>query len=481
MFSYRLSIMHFWSLVFVYIWAGPHHLHYSAVPEWASTLGMLFSLILWMPSWGGMVNGFFTLRGAWHKLREDPILKFMVVAVTYYGMSTFEGPMMSIKSVNAVSHFTDWTIGHVHAGALGWNAFLSFGILYWVVPRLWKTELYSKKLATTHFWVATVGLILYQVSMWVAGITQWAMWRAFEPDGRLVYPDFIETVIRIVPALLGPPRRGAPLLLGPDPARLEHHQDDQERAGRLRRGARGERAAAREGPVGAGRGDAGQHLRPRASTGSSTRCATASTGSSRGASSLFTVLVALALAVGSLVEAIPMFFDKENVKEIASVTPVHAARGRRPRHLHPRGLLQLPLAAGPAVPVRDRALRRVLEGRRVRLRPPVPVGLEADRARPAPRRREVPVALARAPHAAARLDDAGVDHAALPAPADRRTTTPASSARRCARCAPSACPTRTARSRRPPAAMAAQAKAIAAEVEAQKGPTGLARQGDRRR
>ena len=198
-FSYRLSIMHFWSLVFVYIWAGPHHLHYSAVPEWASTLGMLFSLILWMPSWGGMVNGFFTLRGAWHKVREDPILKFMVVAVTYYGMSTFEGPMMSIKSVNAVSHFTDWTIGHVHAGALGWNAFLSFGILYWVVPRLWKTQLYSTKLATFHFWVATVGLIAYQVSMWVAGITQWAMWRAFEPDGRLVYPDFIETVIRIVP------------------------------------------------------------------------------------------------------------------------------------------------------------------------------------------------------------------------------------------------------------------------------------------
>ena len=198
-FSYRLSIMHFWSLVFVYIWAGPHHLHYSALPEWASTLGMLFSLMLWMPSWGGMVNGLFTLRGAWHKLREDPILKFMVVAVTYYGMSTFEGPMMSIKSVNAVSHFTDWTIGHVHAGALGWNAFLSFGILYWVVPRLWKTPLYSTKLATAHFWIATVGLITYQVSMWVAGITQWGMWRAFEPDGRLTYPDFIETVIRIVP------------------------------------------------------------------------------------------------------------------------------------------------------------------------------------------------------------------------------------------------------------------------------------------
>ena len=202
-FSYRLSIMHFWSLVFVYIWAGPHHLHYSAVPEWASTLGMLFSLILWMPSWGGMVNGFFTLRGAWHKLREDPILKFMVVAVTYYGMSTFEGPMMSIKSVNAVSHFTDWTIGHVHAGALGWNAFLSFGILYWVIPRLYKTELWSTKLATAHFWVATVGLITYQVSMWVAGhhaVGDVARLRARRPPGlprlhRDRHPDR--------PALLG--------------------------------------------------------------------------------------------------------------------------------------------------------------------------------------------------------------------------------------------------------------------------------------
>ena len=205
---------------------------------------MLFSLILWMPSWGGMVNGLFTLRGAWHKLREDPILKFMVVAVTYYGMSTFEGPMMSIKSVNAVSHFTDWTIGHVHAGALGWNAFLSFGILYWVVPRLWKTELYSTKLATAHFWVATVGLILYQVSMWVAGITQWAMWRAFEPDGRLVVPGLHRDGHPHRADVLGPPRGGAPLLHRPAPARLERLQDDPERPGRLRRGARGARAAA---------------------------------------------------------------------------------------------------------------------------------------------------------------------------------------------------------------------------------------------
>ena len=216
-FSYKLSIMHFWSLVFVYIWAGPHHLHYTALPEWASTLGMLFSLVLWMPSWGGMVNGLLTLRGAWHRLRDEPVLKFLVVAVTYYGMSTFEGPMMSIKSVNAVSHYTDWTIGHVHAGTLGWNAFLSFGILYWVVPRLWKTKLHSVKLAEAHFWIGTVGLILYQVSMWVAGITQWAMWRSFEADGRLGYPDFIETVVRDRAPLLG--AAGGRDALLPRPAR----------------------------------------------------------------------------------------------------------------------------------------------------------------------------------------------------------------------------------------------------------------------
>jgi cytochrome c oxidase cbb3-type subunit I/II len=198
-FSYKLSILHFWSLVFLYIWAGPHHLHFTALPEWASTVGMLFSLVLWAPSWGGMVNGLFTLRGAWHKLRDDPVLKFMVVGITYYGMATFEGPMMSIKTVNALSHYTDWTIGHVHAGTLGWNAFIAFAILYWAMPRLWKTRLWSPRLADGHFWIATIGLLAYQVSMWVAGITQGLMWRQFEPDGRLTYPDFIETVLQLVP------------------------------------------------------------------------------------------------------------------------------------------------------------------------------------------------------------------------------------------------------------------------------------------
>ncbi len=198
-FSYRLSIVHFWSLVFLYIWAGPHHLHYTALPEWASTLGMLFSLMLWMPSWGGMINGLLTLRGAWHKVAADPVLKFFVVGVTFYGMSTFEGPMLSIKSVNALSHYTDWTISHVHGGALGWNGFMSFGMMYWLLPRLYQAPLYSKKLATTHFWLGTIGILLYITSIYTAGLTQGLMWRAIDEKGNLAYPDFVETVMRLMP------------------------------------------------------------------------------------------------------------------------------------------------------------------------------------------------------------------------------------------------------------------------------------------
>lgn len=198
-FSYRLSIMHFWSLVFLYIWAGPHHLHYTALPDWAQSLGMVFSVMLWVPSWGGMVNGLYTLRGAFDRLRDEPVLKFLVVAVTFYGMSTFEGPMMSIKSVNSLSHYTDWTIGHVHSGALGWVAFLIFGVFYFLVPKLWNTTLYSNKLADTHFWLGTVGIVLYVVSMWIAGITQGLMWRGFTDEGVLSYPNFMETVVRLLP------------------------------------------------------------------------------------------------------------------------------------------------------------------------------------------------------------------------------------------------------------------------------------------
>ena len=198
-FSYKLSILHFWTLVFLYIWAGPHHLHYTALPEWASTLGMLFSVMLWMPSWGGMVNGLLTLRGAWHKVTEDPILKFFVVAITAYGMSTFEGPMLSVKSVNALAHYTDWIIAHVHTGALGWNGFLTFGMVYWLAPRLFQTEMYSKKAVELHFWLSTFGILLYVVAIYSAGATQGLMWRAFDATGRLQYPDFVETVMRLMP------------------------------------------------------------------------------------------------------------------------------------------------------------------------------------------------------------------------------------------------------------------------------------------
>lgn len=198
-FSYRLSILHFWSLIFIYIWAGPHHLHYTALPAWASTLGMLFSIMLWMPSWGGMINGLLTLRGAWHKVAEDPILKFFVVAITFYGMSTFEGPLLSIKIVNALSHYTDWTIAHVHGGALGWVAFMVFGMIYWLLPRIYQTRLWSPRLMEVHFWVGTVGILLYIVSIYAAGITQGLMFRAFDDSGRLVYPDFVETTLRLIP------------------------------------------------------------------------------------------------------------------------------------------------------------------------------------------------------------------------------------------------------------------------------------------
>lgn len=198
-YSYRLSIIHFWSLVFIYIWAGPHHLLYTALPEWAQTLGMLFSIMLWAPSWGGMINGLLTLRGAWHRVRTEPVLKFFVASLTFYGMATFEGPLLSIKSVSAIAHYTDWIIAHVHSGTLGWNGFITFAMIYWLVPRLWKTKLYSEKLAHIHFWLGFVGILLYIISMWVAGITQGLIWKAMDDSGRLLYPDFLESVLKIVP------------------------------------------------------------------------------------------------------------------------------------------------------------------------------------------------------------------------------------------------------------------------------------------
>ncbi len=198
-YSYRLSVVHFWALISTYMWAGPHHLHYTALPDWTQSLGMVFSLILLAPSWGGMINGIMTLSGAWHKLRTDPILKFLIVSLSFYGMSTFEGPMMAIKTVNALSHYTDWTVGHVHSGALGWVAMVSIGSLYYLIPRLFgKESMFSSKLMELHFWIATVGVVLYIASMWIAGVMQGLMWRAVNADGTLTY-SFIESVARSYP------------------------------------------------------------------------------------------------------------------------------------------------------------------------------------------------------------------------------------------------------------------------------------------
>ncbi len=193
-YSYRLSVVHFWALIFTYMWAGPHHLHYTALPDWTQSIGMVFSLILLAPSWGGMINGIMTLSGAWHKLRTDPVLKFLVVSLSFYGMSTFEGPMMSIKTVNALSHYTDWTVGHVHSGALGWVGFISIGSIYYLVPRLFgREQMYSNKLIEAHFWMATVGVVLYIAALWISGVMQGLMWRALNPDGTLTYA-FAEVV-----------------------------------------------------------------------------------------------------------------------------------------------------------------------------------------------------------------------------------------------------------------------------------------------
>ncbi|NCI45679.1 cytochrome-c oxidase, cbb3-type subunit I [Sediminibacterium soli] len=212
-YSYRLSIIHFWALIFIYIWAGPHHLLYTALPDWAQSLGVVFSVMLIAPSWGGMLNGLFTLRGAWDRVREDPVLKFMVVAITAYGMATFEGPMLSLKNVNAISHFTDWTIAHVHVGALGWNGFMTFAVLYWVIPKIFNTTLYSKKLAGTHFWIGTLGIVLYAVPMYWAGFSQAMMWKTFTPDGTLKF-QFLETVTHIVPLYITRSLGGGLYLIG---------------------------------------------------------------------------------------------------------------------------------------------------------------------------------------------------------------------------------------------------------------------------
>ena len=423
-FSYRLSILHFWSLVFIYIWAGPHHLHYTALPEWASTLGMLFSVMLWMPSWGGMINGLLTLRGAWHRVSEDPVLKFFVVGITFYGMATFEGPMLSIKSVNALSHYTDWTIAHVHAGALGWNGFMTFGMLYWLAPRLFQTKLWSKKLAEAHFWVGTLGILLYIVAIYAAGVTQGLMWRAFDETGRLAYPDFVETVVRILPMYWVRVVGGTLYVAGVVLALVNMVMTWQHAPGdattsrctrRRRSGAYARRRARARDPA----------SRDRCSTlGYTLRYfATAAWHRVWERKPLrFTVWVdGRPWRVASLFEIIPTFLIRSNVPSIASVKPYTPLELVGRDIYIARGLLQLPLADGAADPRRDRALRRVLEARRVRLRPPVPVGLAPHRPGSAPRRRQVPAPLARAAHGGPALDHAAVDHAGVRLAA-RRTT-----------------------------------------------------------
>ncbi len=302
-FSYRLSILHFWSLVFLYIWAGPHHLHYTALPQWASTLGMVFSVMLWMPSWGGMINGLLTLRGAWNKVAEEPMLKFFVVAITFYGMSTFEGPMLSIKSVNSLSHYTDWNIAHVHGGALGWVGFMSFGMIYWLVPRLFQTKLYSKKLAGTHFWIATIGMVLYVVSMWAAGITQGLMWRAFDATGRLQYPDFLETVTRLLPMYWVRALGGVLYLSGTLLGAYNVYKTWQSRPATYAEIEVEVPPMIRTAGAPPEHGAAHWHRKW------------------EGLPTVFTILVALAVIVASLFEIIPTFLIADNVPRISTVKP----------------------------------------------------------------------------------------------------------------------------------------------------------------
>ncbi|MCC6649824.1 MAG: cytochrome-c oxidase, cbb3-type subunit I [Candidatus Eisenbacteria bacterium] len=306
-FSYRLSIMHFWTLVFMYIWAGPHHLHYTALPEWASTLGMIFSVMLWMPSWGGGVNGLLTLRGAWNKVAEDPILKFFVVAVTAYMMSTFEGPMLSVKSVNALAHYTDWIIAHVHTGALGWNGFLTFGMVYWLLPRLYQTKLYSNKLAEVHFWIATFGMILYATAIYSAGVQQGLMWRAFDETGRLQYPDFIETTMKLMPMYWMRVAGGTLYLAGMVIFGWNILKTWQSRP------AKYEEPVIQAAPLERKPGESGKNVFAGFSVAGHRRW--------EALPILFTVWTTVAVIVASLFEIIPTFLIQTNIPTIASVRP----------------------------------------------------------------------------------------------------------------------------------------------------------------
>lgn len=299
-FSYRLSIIHFWALIFIYIWAGPHHLLYTALPDWAQSLGMVFSVMLVAPSWGGMLNGLLTLRGAWDKVRQDPVLKFMVVAVTAYGMATLEGPTLAIKSVNSLSHYTDWTIAHVHTGALGWNGFLTFSMLYYLFPRLYSTKLWSTKLANYHFWIALLGMMFYVVPMYWAGITEGMMWKQFNKDGFLQYPNFLETVIRIIPMYRLRAIGGSLYLFGA--FLMAYNLFKTARSGVFEPETEAQAASLRAESAPTGKSPWGHRLL-------------------EGKPLLFAGLALIAVLIGGLIELVPMFVIKNNVPTISSVKP----------------------------------------------------------------------------------------------------------------------------------------------------------------
>lgn len=299
-FSYRLSIVHFWSLIFIYIWAGPHHLLYTALPDWAQSLGTVFSIMLIAPSWGGMLNGLLTLRGAWDRVRDDHILKFMVVAVTAYGMATFEGPMLAIKSVNAISHYTDWTIAHVHVGALGWNGFLTFGILYWLIPRLYQTKLYSNKLAGYHFWIGFLGILVYVLPLYFAGVAQSLMWKQFTAEGFLQYPNFLETVIEIVPMYIMRAIGGGLYLTGV--LMMGYNLIKTMKQGKLEKEEPAEAPALEKEVHDEGKDPYRHKWLERKPV-------------------QFLILTIIAITIGGVIEFIPTFLVKSNVPTIASVQP----------------------------------------------------------------------------------------------------------------------------------------------------------------
>ena len=299
-FSYRLSIIHFWALIFIYIWAGPHHLLYTALPDWAQSLGMVFSLMLIAPSWGGMLNGLLTLRGVWDKVRQDPMLKFMVVAVTAYGMSTLEGPLMSIKTVNSLTHYTDWTIAHVHGGGMGWNGFLTFSMLYWLFPRLYRTQLWSTKLANYHFWIGLLGMVFYIIPIYVAGVTEALMWKQFNKDGFLQYPNFLESMVQVVPMFRLRAIGGTLYFVGV--FLMAYNLYRTAKAGKFEPETEAQ-APALEKTSEQPHGTYAWHRML------------------EGKPMFFTALAVVAILIGGMVEIIPMFLIQQNVPTIASVKP----------------------------------------------------------------------------------------------------------------------------------------------------------------